>query len=294
MPRISDRILECVIYLYPSVDDANEGTNAGGSGFLVSVLSNVNVGSGYIYAVTNSHVIREGDSPIIRMNTKEGSHDVLPLNNHSWYHHPSGDDIAVCPIGGLISSETHKYKHIQTELFLTEKIISDEDIGGGDEVFMVGRFISHEGKQRNIPTLRFGNIAMMPLEPIMNTRKHMQESFLIETRSLPGYSGSPVFVHILPFSKRPGKEGWSMEKGPWLLGIDWGHIPLYEKVVEKNRDEYGNDVAVTEGWRVKTNTGMAGVIPAWKLNELLNIEEFVMKREEADKEEDRKRGNQPQ
>ena len=147
---------------------------------------------------------------------------------------------------------------------------------------MVGRFISHEGKQRNIPTIRFGNIAMMPLEPIKHPRGHLQESFLVETRSLSGYSGSPVFVHILPFSKRPAVEGWSTEKGPWLLGVDWGHISSYEKVLKKNKDEYGNDVPLKEGWRVRTNSGMTGVVPVWKLIELLDLDPLRKSREHID------------
>lgn len=279
MPRISNTILDCTIYLYPSKGAAEEGEHAGGSGFLVGIRSKVE--GGYIYAVTNSHVIREGNSPVIRLNTIEGIRDVLQVEMHDWHHHPNGDDLAVCNIGGLLSGR-FKFKHIPVDLFVTGDIISQEDIGPGDEVFMVGRFISHEGKQRNIPTLRFGNISMMPLEPIKHPRGHLQESFLVETRSLSGYSGSPVFVHILPFSKRPGVEGWSTEKGPWLLGVDWGHIRFYEKVLEKNGDEYGNDVPVQEGWRVQTNSGMTGVVPAWRLSELLNTEPLREARERAD------------
>jgi hypothetical protein len=32
----------------------------------------------------------------------------------------------------------------------------------GDEVLLPGRFISHDGRQRNKPILRFGNISMLP------------------------------------------------------------------------------------------------------------------------------------
>ena len=60
---------------------------------------------------------------------------------------------------------------------------------------MVGRFVSHEGKQQNSPAVRFGNIAMMQKEKIIDERGVAQESFLVEIRSLPGYSGSAVLIY---------------------------------------------------------------------------------------------------
>lgn len=271
MPRISDDILDCVIYLYPSVMDAQEGEHFGGSGFLVAVRFEVYESRSMVYAVTNSHVIREAASPIIRLNTIKGAHDVLEIAPQTWHHHPDGDDLAVCPLG--LSPELYKFKCIPSSMFITQDLVSQYNIGPGDEVFVAGRFVNHEGKQRNLPSLRFGNIAMMPYEPIRHERGFDQESFLIEARSIPGYSGSPVFVHILPFSKRPKEKGWQTEKGPWLLGVDWSHLPLYKPVLEKNLKHQ-----VPERWKVETNSGMAGVIPAWRLRQLLDIEEFVVQR----------------
>ncbi len=56
VPRISDDILDSVVYLYPSVTDAEAGEKAGGTGFLVGVPSGVHEGVTYQYAVTNRHV----------------------------------------------------------------------------------------------------------------------------------------------------------------------------------------------------------------------------------------------
>lgn len=143
---------------------------------------------------------------------------------------------------------------------------------------MVGRFIGHDGKQRNTPSVRFGNIAMMPLEPLLHERGHKQESYLVEARSLPGYSGSPVFVWSPSLTARPksvgesGKEEYAITEafGPWLLGIDWCHLLTREPVREKGEDEKPTQ----QGWFVRSNSGMAGVIPIWKLDELLDIDEL--------------------
>jgi hypothetical protein len=63
---------------------------------------------------------------------------------------------------------------------------------------------------------------------------------------------------------------------PQLLGIDCGHIPKHEKVVN------GAGTPHPQGWRVDTNTGMAVVIPAWRLYELLNSPQLVMQRKQED------------
>lgn len=274
MPRIDDNILDCSIYLYPSIQEAQGGEKSGGSGFLVSVPSETSKGRGYVYAVTNSHVIREAGSPIIRLNTKEGAMEILPIDERAWVHHPDGDDLAICQL--RINTEKYRVKYLPISMFMSQEIIAKEKIGAGDEVFMVGRFIGYDGKQQNTPTVRFGNIAIGTVQPMPHPRGYLTDSFLIETRSLSGYSGSPVFVHILPFSKRPEMEGWSAQRGPWLLGVDWGHEHFFEKVLEQDGTE------TQEKRKVRTNSGITNVVPVWKLLELLNIKEFAEMRKRED------------
>lgn len=215
MPRIRDDILDSVFYLYPTADAAERGESSGGTGFLVAIPSTTQPEFfSHLYAVTNSHVIREGKSPFIRLNTVEGSSGIWNLKGMDWVHHPDADDIAVCPIP-FISPE-FRAKFFPRSMFLTSEVIEKFSIGPGDDVFLIGRHVNHEGKQRNLPSVRFGNISMMPLEPIRNSRGLLQESFLVEARSIGGYSGSPVFVHIPPFAHREGPG--SMMPGTLGLG----------------------------------------------------------------------------
>jgi hypothetical protein len=61
--------------------------------------------------------------------------------------------------------------------------------------------------------------------------------------------------------------------GPWVLGIDWGHLGSQERVfIEDNESTY----------HITDNSGFACVVPAWKLIELLNQEELVKQREVED------------
>jgi hypothetical protein len=302
MPRIADRLLDCSIYLYESSDDALTGKSCGGSGFIVGVVSEL-AHLPFAYAVTNSHVIREARALVLRFNTADGQYDLQKTTPEMWTHHTDGDDVAVCKVD--LSDDRHKFRMVMTDEFVTKDLIKAKDIGPGDDVFMVGRFVNHEGKQRNLPTVRFGNIAQMPGEPILNRRGLLQESFLVETRSMGGCSGSPVFIHIAitpdelwmpeslrslwPSSKRrlqPAPTVFAKAidhterleyHGPWLLGIDWGHLSAYEPIFEKDQQ-----TRVAGDLFARSNTGMAGIVPAWKILELLNTEELVMQRRSPD------------
>ena len=281
VPRINDKLLDSVIYLYQTAEDADVGKRAGGTGFLVLVDSEVHADIGYMYAVTNSHVIREGKSPVIRLNSKEGEKRVINVDQGSWMHHQDGDDVAVCHL--WVREDVFRISTIPMSMFVTHDLIQKHDLGPGDETFMIGRFIGLEGRQRNTPTVRFGNVSMMQ-EPVLHpNRGILQESFLVEMRSLPGYSGSPVFLHMLPYSKRPNTEGYLSEGGPWLLGIDWSHIADREKVLEKN-EQTGKWEPIEQGWEVRANSGQMAVVPAWRLQELLFQEEMVLARRRGDEE----------
>lgn len=144
---------------------------------------------------------------------------------------------------------------------------------------MIGRLISMEGDTKNTPAVRFGNISMLPDEPIVNRYGHPQETFLIDSRSIPGYSGSPVFLILFPPSPRPPHyytmvdvEYDSAWHGPFLLGIDWFHPHNYEELHDEKMEP------ISPKKYVKASTGMAGVIPAWRLSDLINCDELKTQR----------------
>src|SRR5215475_6135267 len=78
MPRLDDQFLDCSIFLYPSVEDAERGERIGGSGFLASVhglyagpyLPGTDSPISHFYAVSNRHVVRgridHKPSPVVR------------------------------------------------------------------------------------------------------------------------------------------------------------------------------------------------------------------------------------
>jgi hypothetical protein len=286
MLPIHNGLLYCVLYIYKTETDAKEGGITGGTGFLVSVPLTNNPEKNAFYAVTARHVLEGMPNPILRLNTASGATDTLNTNRQRWigWEDTFGDDLAVCPIE--IDEEIFDFSAIPVSMFLVEEV--KNRFFPGDETFMIGRFISHEGTKQNKPSVRFGNISMMPEETLKNKYDHQQETFLVEQRSLPGYSGSPVFVIIDQTSPRPpmwmtpvNHQYNPARHGPFLLGVDWVHIHNYEKLLK----EKDGDKPVKPEQFVKAHSGMAGVVPAWRLQKLLDVPVLVEARRKMDERE---------
>jgi hypothetical protein len=269
MPRIRDAFLDCVIYLYPDAKSADEGERIGGSGFLVGISSQgLQKNFWFLYAVTNKHVVTNG-ATTIRFSTRLGEKEIFETDERSWVHHPDGDDVSACLVS--FDPKVIKFNFVRNTEFLDSFTIKSLDVGIGDDVFVVGRFISHEGKQQNNPTARFGCIAQMPWEPIIQDDGFQQESFLVEARSIGGFSGSPVFLHVGPDTKDNAiamKRLDAEKNRVRLLGIEWGLLQMWEPVC----NELGKPINPSnpKAQQVAVNTGMMGVVPVWKLTKLLN------------------------
>lgn len=298
MPRIDKAYRDCILYLYKSEEDVRQAGKAGGSGFIVGVFSNDlqqrQFGLGHFYAVTNMHIIKYGNSPVIALNNTSGERQIIPKSADDWTFHAGSDDLAVCPLEDMID---YNAIAIPESIFVDNVDVISDRVGVGDEVFMVGRFMNHQGTTRNTPVVRFGNISMMPLEPVLQERpdqtQYLQDSFLVEMRSLSGFSGSPVFWYEQSVTPLPLKQshlflGEKVQDSsslqmtmstPKFLGIDWGHLNApynYVKqgsqLAEDQRDER----------TLNANSGLSGVVPAWKLTELLDHPKFVQQRSEAE------------
>ena len=148
--------------------------------------------------------------------------------------------------------------------FALDKNITQQAIGIGDEVFTIGLFVYHKNTKRNEPVMRIGNIAAMPKEPIRTRGEYFDEmeAYLIETRSLGGLSGSPVFVNLQGIRNigdgafRAGTGGYE------LLGLIHGHWGL----------EAPDTDPTTRN--VKLHTGISIVVPAKKILEVVHHPEL--------------------
>ncbi len=269
VPRIPDEYLEGTIYLYFDSQRAKVGERQGGSGFLIGIDADTVPKTRHIYAVTNRHVIEEG-ATVLRINRHDGTAEPLDLTERVWRFHPDGTDIAIAKI--KIDPNVHKYRTLRFDALVSKEMYAKQGLGIGDDVFLVGRYVGSDGKEVNIPTVRFGNIAQNEATILKDKHGRDQESFIVEGRSIGGFSGSPVYVHIQPMTLRPGQDGLSGRYwGPGLLGVDWCHPAYFEPL----RDNNG---PVASGHFVQANSGFMGVIPAWKLHELLTLPDVTAER----------------
>jgi hypothetical protein len=265
VPRINDELMQSIIYLYPSRDAAERGEAAGGTGFLVSYTSDKFANAFFLFAVSNKHVVCDGGSSVIRVNTLAGGVDIFEFEPHQWYS-TNDHDLAIMPV--KLDLAKHRIKAADLSFLLTIAAMKTYDIGPGDEVFMIGRFANHDGKIVNTPSVRFGNLSMM-VDQIDHPYLGTQESFAVEMRSMGGYSGSPVFVYPSAWNMNTGATSVGGQR-LFLLGVDWGHITHHSEVKEKLVTGETQSVApLRKVLYVAANTGMNGVVPAWRLAELV-------------------------
>lgn len=259
--RLNTEVIQSVVF----IGWANNGPFVPyGTGFVT--VSRYD-GQAFQTLVTAKHVIEDipGDIVFIRVNQRGGGAKLVAAKKESWYPHPSAAvDLMVCP--AVFPMDQFQLMHIDfnTHLPLTQASIQSEAIGVGDDVAIVGMFVSRLGETRNIPVVRSGTIAAMPVEPI-ETKYGAHDAYLVETRSIDGLSGSPVFVQ-LP-RERP-VDGATIQKSHRVLywmGMLLGHHEVINprdavEIKQRSASPPYSENAVTA--RVMLNTGIGIVLPA--------------------------------
>lgn len=157
-----------------------------------------------------------------------------------------------------IDSKRFEIKTLPQRMITTEKDFQDLKITEGTEVFFTGLFTPYLGIRRNYPIIRFGKVALITDEKINFAREEKANLYLIESGSYGGNSGSPVYFY-LGSDRDPGK----IIFGPPLVklaGIMSGtfqdHQPI--KLIETA------PIALAP-----SSMGIAAVVPAYKLHEIL-------------------------
>lgn len=267
---VPDEVRKCVVFIcYKDID----GLHLAGTGFFVGVPSSIPERT-YVYLVTAKHVIKgikqkSTDNKVyLRINQKNKPTILVSSDLGLWKHHPSESNIDVAILSWAPDENIFDYLFLPISMAATPEVITREEIGCGDEVFLTGLFNSHYGQQRNVPIVRIGNIACMPEEPVQTKDMGLIEAYLVEARSIGGLSGSPVFVHLSGVRKGSLKLG---QEPIYWLGLMHGHFDL-EKL---ETDRLESDILM----EIKVNIGIAVVVPVSKILEVLNQDEFVKVRD---------------
>jgi hypothetical protein len=273
----------------------------------------------WVYLVTARHCVEATANReiYVRVNTfpkaqsPTGFEDIL-TSKDDWFKHDTAD-VAILP--SPVDRQNYAIQQIPIDLaidgryrfdvaaldgrgnrvlepMLRQNFPDGIDVQVGDELFSPGLFVQSAGKSRNLPVVRFGNIARMPGDEmvILSTAARGEISiraYLVETHSWGGFSGSPMFWHYqynigLPLwaqrwipqpesrlalpQAMPNPEridvnvsrGWAIA----LLGLVSGHYDIPTKA--KNEDI-----------ETALNAGIAVVTPAENIRELLMREDVI-------------------
>lgn len=244
-----------------------------------------------VYAVTARHVI-DGTRPrgavYLRCVPEAGKTRLLECPHDSWKT-AAGTDIAIAQIAFNLGD--YGLQFLSIEHLATDQFVETWDVGPGDHVVFSGLFAPLFGRQRDRPIMRFGRISMNPEEDISVPSRegvpaYTHRPYLVEARSWSGHSGTPAFIYFtIDRDMFIGDRLNAQLPHPKLLGLVSGHFDVQQQVAFKNDLELQASVA--------TNTGLAMVVPAQKIVDLLQSDGIVEERrrfeeqlEEALRDED--------
>lgn len=276
--RIEDIVRETVVFLgFEDNSPQSGGIRCIGTAFL---LAYKNAG----YLVTAKHVAKAfEDNPfLIRINNMEGSSANIPADEVIWYYHPDDNvDVAVIPflVPNLIHQRIFETTYIPSEMILTEEIRKQFFVGIGDQCYTVGLFRFLAGKKRNLPIVHTGNIALLPEDekiPVSDwddlTEKKTKyvNGYLVESQSMAGLSGSPVFVrYTIPYPITTPKKKQLLSRAYsynlFLLGLWQGswQAPASE---------------IYRPGKPNVPVGIGVIMPATRIVDVLELPELVEKR----------------
>ncbi len=258
--KIPSQVKKSVAFIF--VKDSSNRLTPQGTGFFVLLVAHQKTDTAkFGYVVTAKSTLKKPDGSYfdtvyIRINRKDGYCDTLniPLMNTGiprYFLHPDSTvDLAVIP--AYPDANRYDYLFTPVGMIAPMDLFKKENIAEGDEVFYTGMLDSHIGMFKNIPVVRFGKIVQMSDEKYL-WEKQYAELYLVETALSIESKGSPLYYYA-ESSK------------------DTGNITILTKffLVGIVSGKYGES---------KGNAGLARVIPAYKLSEVLNTQPVILERE---------------
>jgi hypothetical protein len=275
---IHEQFRKCASFVFVDVfDNATQSVarTPWASAFHVAVpMSN---GAMDYYVVTARHVV-DAAAPYgqmyLRENMHSGGYQDFAVSPDDWHRHPS-TDVAVARVA--LPAHAVDLVFVPLDMLATSRYVAEMKITEGDKIFFIGLFNQNPGLERSQPIVRFGNISLMPREPIP-TKMHpgsetetLVDAYLVEARSWGGHSGSPAFIYYSDSDRQPVVVIGETPK-PTLLGLVSAHYEIKSDV------KFLGDILGSGS--VPLNAGMALVIPAQHIIDVLMSEDLVKERHE--------------
>jgi len=281
--RISDEMRKCVAFFgYADDTPGKGGIDCIGTGFFL-------IHGGLVYLVTAKHLSFDlGSDPfLVRLNRHDGTSENLPVDNVIWFEHPDPTvDVAAVPIY-IPNILSYDFRCMSTDVhFFKPGEMESSNVGVGNFTYTMGLFRLLSGEKRNLPICHFGTIAMLPGDeriPVIDwtdpneERRIFVEGYLVESQSLDGLSGSPVFVRPeigieLGSLLQPASTNRIVGPAPkFNVCIDTVKVlGLWQGAWDAPPDEV---LAVQKGEDVRVSVGVGIVVPYQRIIEILDMPE---------------------
>jgi hypothetical protein len=248
-----------------------------GTGCFVGIKDPKNADRAFVYLVTAKHVLQATDHKswlskiFLRLNTRTGGSEILEIplsfsgvDRTVFLHSDSSVDLAAIPC--LPDQVKFDFKILPEELLTTEQDFKTLGITEGSEVFFTGLFSPYLGTRKNYPVVRFGRVSLITDEKIRFVDRDA-DLYLVESGSYGGNSGSPVFFYL------------GSDRNPGMLVVGPPILKLAGVMSGSFLDLQPVSAVETARMNVApSNMGIAAVVPAYKLRELLFSADLLKQR----------------
>ncbi len=289
-PPIVNQMKKTVVFLQTDCREVAPDGSTGfshhaGTAFLLSVTDPRMPDIFFEYLVTNRHVAQPGIENgrscdvagyMVRADTRTagptGSYSVVepvPVGALHWsFSTDASVDLAITPVS--LSLDKLDVVFLPSSILLGKDEVEKNHVVEGDSVIYTGLFVQMVGQNHSEPIVREGKIAMMPREQIPTTLRSLGDVYLVDSHVFGGNSGSPMFVDL------SGLRGNSFVIGAGnyrLLGVVSGYV-------QEDMNLILQPVAAYAG-TVTANSGIAMVVPAQKIIDIINSAELQKQRDDA-------------
>lgn len=262
-------IASTVVFLF-----ADGGQVPLGTGFIVGVPAGEENSKNLLIPVivTARHVVANQERIVARFSAKSGTQPMAVLFNIAdlksagdfWPHPDDGVDIVAFRTPHFGDA---LYEPLPLELVASRQMFEEAQIKQSDRIIFPSLLVNFMGISRNYPVLRDGSIALIPdenvpIEYVLGGKKisTKQNLLFLNATSIPGASGSPVFLWPGP---RIIGNSFAIGGGrPYLLGVIHGFYPASPR--ELLEVEVNTLKALFQ-----ENSGIAIAFPSWRLREIL-------------------------
>lgn len=230
------------------------------------------------YLVTARHNILNAaarGTVAVRVNLETGGGSGVLDASSGWvFPDDSASDLAVRP---FVVPDEYLVAAVRRSSFVDETTRTDFGLLPGEDLAIVGLFAHRSGERANLPIVRMGSVAADLSERFEdpNTGEAF-DAYLAEVRSIGGLSGSPAYVVYRHGQVFPG--GHTIEVGQALLrllGIIRGH---WDNPIDGGVTETQHEATVI-------NSGIALLTPIGEIIRLLDRDDFVRQRRDAERAE---------